>query len=99
MSKVSILVETETKPGRRDEVVGLLKAHAERTLANEPGCLQFDIVIPDDDPDRFFLIEVYKYSEARETHLTHPRLAQIRDAQADLIRSRRVVKGGIVSYP
>ena len=95
MSKVTILVETETKPGKRQEVVKLLKAHAERTLANEPGCLQFDVVTTDDEPDRVFLIEVYQDHEAREAHLRHPRLAQIRDAQADLIRHRRVIKGDI----
>jgi quinol monooxygenase YgiN len=95
MSNVTILVETETKPGKRQEVLALLKAHAERALANEPGCPQFDVVTPDDDPDRLYLIEVYKDHEAREAHLKHPRLAQIQAAQADLIRHRRVIKGNI----
>jgi (4S)-4-hydroxy-5-phosphonooxypentane-2,3-dione isomerase len=95
MSKVTILVETETLPGKRPELVALLTAHAARTLANEPGCLQFDVVIPDDDPDRIFLIEVYADREAREAHLRHPRLTELQRAQVGLIRHRRVVKGAI----
>lgn len=93
MSKVTILVETQTKPGKRAEVVALLKAHAGRTLANEPGCLQFDIVTDDADADRLYMIEVYSDEATRAAHLAHPRLQQIRDAQETLIVHRRVMKG------
>ncbi len=95
MGKVTILVETQVKPGKREEVVALLKAHAGRTLDNEPGCLQFDVVLADDDADRLYMIEVYADEAARAAHLAHPRLLQIRDAQEHLIVSRRVMKGRI----
>jgi hypothetical protein len=95
MKKVCILVETETKPGKLKEVVSLLKAHAKKTLDDEPGCLQFDVITSDLYPERLFLVEVYDSETSRALHLKNPRLLQIQQAQAELILNRRVIKADI----
>jgi quinol monooxygenase YgiN len=51
MSKFANVVTIEVAPGRRDQVVTLLLAHKVR-LKNEPGTLQFEVLLPRDDDTR-----------------------------------------------
>ena len=48
MSKFANVLTIEVVPGRKDEVVALLLAHKAR-LKNEPGTLQFEVLLPKDD--------------------------------------------------
>jgi len=48
MSKFANVVTIEVAPGRKDEVVALLLAHKAR-LKDEPGTLQFEVLLPKDD--------------------------------------------------
>ena len=48
MAKFANVVTIEVAPGRRDQVVALLLAHKAR-LKNEPGTLQFEVLLPKDD--------------------------------------------------
>ena len=41
-----------------------MTAQAKRCLANEPGCLQFDVVQDPKEPTRFVMLEVYKDDDA-----------------------------------
>jgi hypothetical protein len=46
MSKLVIMGTIEVAPGRRDMVLPLLMAHRARCLKDEPGTLQFEVVLP-----------------------------------------------------
>ena len=48
MPKFANVVTIEVVPGRRDQVVALLAAHKAR-LKSEPGTLQFEMLLPNDD--------------------------------------------------
>ena len=41
MGKLAIVGTVKTAPGKRDEYLKHLKAHAQRSLATEPGTLEF----------------------------------------------------------
>ena len=48
MSKFANVVTIQVEPGRRDQVVTLLLAHKAR-LKDEPGTLQFEVLLPKED--------------------------------------------------
>ena len=57
MSKFANVVTIEVAPGRRDQVVALLLAHKAR-LKNEPGTLQFEVLLPKEDDTKVLSFEM-----------------------------------------
>lgn len=55
----AVIVTLEVVPGRLDEFLDGLRRNARLSLADEPGCLRFDIHRSVDDPHRFILYELY----------------------------------------
>lgn len=102
MSKIALIVEFAVKPGRRDEFIKHIGEHARGTLADEPGCVHFDVLLPKDapsdaaerkeNPSRVFLYEVYRDEEAFKAHGTNPRLAKTRKDYEDMIISRNITR-------
>jgi (4S)-4-hydroxy-5-phosphonooxypentane-2,3-dione isomerase len=78
MPKFANVVTIEVAPGRRDEVVTLLAAHKAR-VKNEPGTLQFEVLLPKDDDTKVLSFELYRDAAAFEVHLKGPSLAQLRE--------------------
>lgn len=84
MAKLSIVATIKTVPGKRDEYLKLMIAHAQRCLAGEPGTLQFDIMLPQGDADAVMLYEVYESQAAFDAHLKGDSMQQIRREAAGL---------------
>ena len=59
MSRLMIVVEFEVKPEHRNAFVELMKGHAGLSRA-EDGCQQFDVLLPQNDPSRVFLVEAWR---------------------------------------
>ena len=68
MSKLTIVATMELKPGTRSEVLAAMKAHRERCLRDEPGTLQFDVLVPEKEDDKIMIYEVYRDAEAFKLH-------------------------------
>jgi (4S)-4-hydroxy-5-phosphonooxypentane-2,3-dione isomerase len=86
MSKVADVVTIEVAPGQRDQVIRLLAEHKTRCLKDEPGTLQFEILVPKEDATRIYLYEMYRDTPAFEVHLNGPSLAQWREETAGLVK-------------
>ena len=84
MSKFANVVTIEVAPGRRDEVVALLLAHKAR-LKDEPGTLQFEVLLPKDDDTKVRVYEMYRNAAAFEVHLKGPSLAQWKEETAGMV--------------
>ncbi|MBR1235862.1 putative quinol monooxygenase [Bradyrhizobium sp. AUGA SZCCT0182] len=84
MAKLAIIATIKTAPGKRDEYLKHLKAHAERCLATEPGTLTFEILVPLEEPDTVMLYEVYASPEAFQAHWTGLSMQQIKQDAAGL---------------
>jgi quinol monooxygenase YgiN len=52
-------------------------------VANEPGCLRFDIIQDNADPNRFYFYEVYVDEAAFNAHLTQPHYLRWREEGKD----------------
>jgi autoinducer 2-degrading protein len=76
MSKLVIMGAIEVAPGKRNQVLPLLMAHRARCLKDEPGTLQFEVVLPREDDSRILIYEVYQDDAAFEVHRNAPSRAQ-----------------------
>ncbi|MDP6389371.1 MAG: putative quinol monooxygenase [Alphaproteobacteria bacterium] len=90
MSKIALIVEFEIKPESRAAFIELMRGHAEGTLADEDGCLQFDVLLPTEGNGRVFLYEVYRDEAALQEHTQSGRLAATREGYADMIEGRTI---------
>lgn len=85
VSEPTVLHATFTaRPGTGDMVATLLRAFAEVVRAEE-GNLVFDASRLIDDPDRFFVYEVYRDEAAFHAHLSAPAGAPFNAALQELI--------------
>jgi quinol monooxygenase YgiN len=85
-----IVAEFEVRP---DSVAAFLEAaiaDASASVANEPGCRQFDVTVQEDQPNRVLLYEVYDSAAAFDAHLKTPHLAAFRDRIEPMVASRQV---------
>ena len=78
MRKLAIVATIKTAPGKRDEYLKHLRAHAERCRATEPGTLQFEILVPQKEEDTLMLYEVYASPEAFQAHWEGQSMKQVR---------------------
>ena len=95
MSKFANVVTIEVGPGRRDQVVALLLAHKAR-LKNEPGTLQFEVLLPRDDDTKVRVYEMYRDAAAFEVHLKGPSLAQWKEETAGMVTKLHGVRCAVV---
>ena len=90
MSKVALVVTlTLTDTEARDRFLPRAKQHAKACLAEEEGCLQFDILVPTEGKDQVLLYEVYADQAAVDVHLNTPRMKAYLEETGPLISDRR----------
>jgi len=96
MSKVAIFVTFDCKPGKVDEFVELVKGHANRCLEREPGCVQFDVLMPNGGGSKVMLYEVYASAAALEAHRKTDHLAMFREKVGAVAARGDIVEGSLV---
>ena len=69
MNNFVLIVEFQVEPESLDRFNQLIEINARASVANEPGCLQFDVTCAVDDPCKVVLYEVYASDEAFKTHM------------------------------
>ena len=97
MGKLVIIATLEIQPGARDRAVKILRDHRERCLRDEPGTLQFEVLVPSDKPlgpsapipeskpNTIMLYEVYADAAAFSVHWSGASLAQARNEAGSII--------------
>jgi quinol monooxygenase YgiN len=86
----AILAYLTAKPGKEAEFQEKMTAQAKRCLANEPGCLQFDVVQDAKDKTRFVMLEVYADDAAIKAHQDSQHFKDFRPVIGDLVADRKV---------
>ena len=92
MSKIALVVEFNVKAGQRDAFLKIIRNHASGTKKDEDGCIQFDVLIPEDDDNRVMLVEMYQDEAALNIHVGSPRLKATRSAYGDMVKNRKITK-------
>lgn len=67
MSQFALLVSLETQPEHQQRFLQLAEENAARSR-QEPGCMQFDVLVDPQDPNQILLYEIYADSAAFEAH-------------------------------
>jgi quinol monooxygenase YgiN len=88
MPRFALTVTFRLHPGQRDTFLPLMRANAAASLAEEPGCLRFDVLLPEDDPQEVFLYEVYTDAEAFAAHLAAPHFRAFDRAVRDMVAAK-----------
>ncbi len=91
MSRIMIVVEFEVKPEQRNGFIELMKGHAQRSRA-EDGCQQFDVLLPQEDQSRVFLVEAWRDQAALDVHSRQPAMAQLRETYGPWLVSRKATR-------
>jgi quinol monooxygenase YgiN len=85
MAKLANIVVIAVRPGNSDGVLATLLAHKERSLKDEPGTVQFEVLKPLDDESRLMTYEVYEDEAAFELHRGAASLAQFLRETKDIV--------------
>ncbi len=87
MSRIMIVVEFEVKPQHTAAFIALMKDHAALSRA-EDGCLQFDVMQAQDNPNHVFFVEAWRDQAALDVHSKLPRMAQNRETYTPWLQNR-----------
>ena len=80
----ALFVTINIKPGHKDEFMAATLGDAEGSNKNEPGCLRFDVLEDNSNPNRVYLYEVYKDKESWEVaHRAMPHYTKWRETVQD----------------
>jgi quinol monooxygenase YgiN len=90
MAKQAIVVKYRVRPSRMTEFLSLLRAHIARTKAREPGCLQFELLMPHRETDAVHLYEVYADEAAFDFHNVSQTLADYKLQSEPLLLERKI---------
>ena len=85
MPKLAIIGTIEVTPGRVKEFLPLLMAHRDRCLREEPGTLQFEVLMPRDDDTKVLLYEVYSDQAAFDAHWNGSSVKRLREEAGDMM--------------
>lgn len=94
-----VIAEFRIRPERLAEFLEAARDDAQHSLADEPGCRQFDVVQPEGEDDAVVFYEVYDSREAFDAHLQTPHLKRFQTAFPPLILEERPVRFLQRRYP
>jgi quinol monooxygenase YgiN len=85
----AITVQLKVKPERVEEFLALTLQNA-TAARKEPGCLRFDVLRNEKEPDRFFFFEVYRTTDDHKAHQETAHYLLWREGVGDLLAEPRV---------
>lgn len=91
MSKVALVVTLKIADGKMEQVMPSVLGHAARCMMHEEGCLQFDVLKPEDRPNEVRIYEVYRDQEALDEHAKGGSLKQMREETEGMVTNREIV--------
>ena len=87
-----VIAEFIVKEGRFDDFLTHAFDDARHSLADEPGCLQFDVLRVPDVASGVLFYEVYRSREAFDAHLKTAHVGRFRSILAGHVATERPVR-------
>jgi quinol monooxygenase YgiN len=88
---VSVFVDLQVEPARREEFDRLIRVHAYRARTEEAGCLDFAVHQDVADANHYLLFSSYKDQASFEFHRDKQEMAEFKKAAAGLYKQNRTV--------
>jgi autoinducer 2-degrading protein len=95
----ALVVSLRVKPDMRDRFLAAAQDDSTFSVRDEPGCLRFDVLQDNADPDHFFFYEVYRDEAAFQAHGQAPHFARWREAAAEVLASPTEVTRSTTLFP
>jgi quinol monooxygenase YgiN len=92
--KFVVIAEFQVKQGCMAAFLEAAGKDASESVAKEPGCRQFDIVLPETARNNVLFYEIYDDRKAFDAHLLTPHLAAFQLAFPSLIEKQIPVRFG-----
>ncbi len=87
-----VIAEFVVKEGLMDSFLAHASDDARHSLADESGCLQFDVLRTPKGTNGVLFYEVYKSEQAFEDHLATPHVQRFRSILSDHVASEQPVR-------
>jgi (4S)-4-hydroxy-5-phosphonooxypentane-2,3-dione isomerase len=97
--RIALVVKIRVKAEYREQFLEQLWADALGSEKDEPGCLMFNVVRDDADPNVLHLFEVYQDDEAVEAHKKTPHFLRWLETTKDWLAAPIEVARGTTVYP
>ena len=88
-----VMVEFRLQAGTSERFRRLIVENARASVRDEPGCQQFDVVIPQGDADRVVLYEIYDDAAAFDVHKKMPHFAAFDRDSVPFVAAKVVTLG------
>ena len=81
----AVVVPLKVKPEMREKFLAAALDDSTCSLRDEPGCVRFDVLQDNADPNRFFFYEVYRDEDAFKAHQASAHYPRWRAAAAEVL--------------
>jgi autoinducer 2-degrading protein len=90
MSMLALWVAVKVKPDKREQFLAAIEDDAICSERDEPGCVRFNVLQDQNDPNQYYFFEVYRDEAALEAHRAAPHYARWRAAAAEVVEGDTV---------
>ena len=80
---IALVVTIQIKPAHKEAFMASMFDDARGSNNDEPGCLRFDVLQDNEDPNKIHLYEVYKDQAAVDAHRQAPHYTKWRETVKD----------------
>ena len=91
-----IVVKNVIREGARDAYLAAMLPNARASVESEPDCLAFDVLEAREEPNTFYLYEIYSSPAALEVHKQTGHYLKSRPLIADLLVETSVLRADVV---
>jgi autoinducer 2-degrading protein len=95
----ALLVTVKVKPDMREKFLAAALDDSTCSVRDEAGCVRFDVLQDNGDPNTFFFYEVYRDEAAVEAHRAAPHYARWRAAASEVLAEAPQVKHCTTIFP
>jgi quinol monooxygenase YgiN len=91
-----IVVKNVIREGARDAYLAAMLPNARASVENEPDCLVFDVLEAKEEPNTFYLYEIYASPDALQAHKQTAHYLASRPLIADLVVEQSVLRADVM---
>jgi len=84
----AIFVTVKVKPDQRQRFLDVIEDDSVSSVRDEPGCLDFQVLQDQADPDTYYFYEVYRDEEAFNAHGQTPHFQRWNTASQEVLKER-----------
>lgn len=97
MAQIAVLARVDIDPAHKDAFHARAQKHAADSFANEEGCLLFQVNVDQENPNRYYMFEIYRDKDAIEVHMNSDHMAAWRAASGDWVKDRELTMLNVVN--